>query len=109
MDPAAGLPAWSISIAKMLGWSQPGLVIVAVTVVVLLLIGWLGKFLILDLPYIMERSYRNSNGAAAGVIGVIFFVVLIVAFILNIFVVIAGILGILYLAGTARNWWHKGD
>ena len=103
-----GLPEWSIATAKVLGWSEPGLVIVVATMVVLVLAYLLIKFIILDLPRIMQKEYDGSSGFKAFLIGLIFFVVLILAFVLNIFVVAAGVVGFVYLASLGRDWWHKG-
>jgi hypothetical protein len=108
MAAPTGLPEWTIATAKVLGWSEPGLVIVVVTMVVLVLAWLLIKFIILDLPRIMQRGYDSSSGFAAFLWGLAFLVVIILAFVLNFFVVAAGVVGFVYLASLGRDWWHKG-
>ena len=109
MPAPTGLPEWSIATAKVLGWSEPGLVIVATTMIVIFLVGLLVWFIVFQLPGILQRGYDRSSGIAAFLIGLVFVVVVILATALSWIVLLMGAIGALYLLSLGRNWWHGGS
>lgn len=94
-------------LAAFLGW-DPGIVVMLTTVVVLVVGVVFVAFCIDVLPRILEREYRTARGPRRWLLGLLLAVAIVLAFVLNIFVVIAVAISALWLAGEARDWWHKG-
>lgn len=92
----------------VLGWSEPGFVIMWLTVLGFLLFYWIVRFLIIDLPYWLLDQKNQSSGPARVIVSILLIIALVVAFALNVVVTIIAILGLIGLAGSFRDWWQKG-
>jgi hypothetical protein len=93
--------AWYVQVAKFLGWSEPGFVIVLTIVILIFGALFLAVWLIIDFPIWIAAQRRKHTGFLWYFWGVILFVSVILAVLLNMIIVIGFWLGMLGLAGVA--------
>jgi hypothetical protein len=104
-----GLPEWTLTVASLLGWSEPGFVIIAATVIVGFLFLQLVVWLMVGLPDALANKANGAKGSAAGVFwGLMLIVAALIAIFLNFVLMIVFLLAILGLAGSVREYWWKG-
>lgn len=109
--PDAGLPQWCISIAHSLGWSEPGLVLMWTTVIVLVAFPFLVVGFIHVLLHIASESkYEadNTDSALAEIwyrllVVIALLIVFVIEFVLSIMLIWVGY----SMLKQFRDWWHK--
>jgi uncharacterized membrane-anchored protein len=95
--------------ADVLGWSEPGLVIVLLVVVGGFLFLNLVVWLVTELPDALSKKTRKAKGPVSGAFWTILLVIAtVIALCLNIMIMIGFLFAVVVLAGTVREWWWKG-
>ena len=99
--------AWATPIAKTLGWSEPGLVIVAVGIAAIL--GYVFAFkMLFEVAWWFKEKFAASKGFTAFLWwwpGMFFFLILLAIHIIHTLLFMW--FGYNALV-SVRDWWHKG-
>lgn len=107
-DPTLAFDPTILEIAKFLGWSEPGFVIVLLTVIAIGLIIWLIKFLAIDVPFWLASKKKGASGTTKAIIGALLIVAVIVSLVIHFVIAVLFIVAVIYMIGQARNWMTRG-